>query len=61
MEECYEVKFWFTNDEGYREQSTVQVFLVGDSKDQHSMAEKQVLNNKFFQNKNIEIVSVVYC
>ena len=57
----YEVKFWFTNDNGYREQSIVAVFLSGDTKDQHSKAEEQIRNNKFFMNKNIDIVSVTYC
>ena len=47
----YEVKFWFTNDNGYREQSIVAVFLSGDTKDQHSKAEEQIRNNKFFMNK----------
>jgi len=61
MEEMYEVKFWFTNDEGYREQSITHVFLAGDTKDQHRKAENQIRNNKLFMNKNVEIVSVTYC
>ena len=61
MEEMYEVKFWFTNDEGYREQSIVAVFLVGDTKNQHHKEEEKIRNNKFFINRDVDVVSVTYC
>ena len=53
----YEVKFWFTNDEGYREQSIVAVFLVGDTKNQHHKVEEKIRNNKFFINRDVNNVS----
>lgn len=58
--ETYVVKFWFTNDKGYREQTEVEVYLRTNSKAAHSRAEKALLNMPEWKNKQVEIVSVTY-
>lgn len=56
--ETYVVKFWFTNDSGYREQTEVEVVLKTHSKSAHSKAEKALLNMVEWKDRRVEVVSV---
>jgi hypothetical protein len=59
LTEEYEVKFWFTNAHGYKEQG-IETFKC-NSKCAHKKAEATIKKKWFKEhNQKIEIISVVY-
>lgn len=56
--EEYVVKFWITNDIGFKEQREESVWFF--SKGKHKQAEKEVKNKYRGQGKRVDIVSVTY-
>lgn len=56
--EEYVVKFWITNDEGFKEQREESAWFF--SKNKHKQAEKEVINKYRGKGKKIEVISVTY-
>ena len=55
----YEIRFWITNEQGFKEQSSYVWTSKKDKKDLHKQAIKETM--KKFNLKKEDIISVVYC
>ncbi len=56
--EEYVVKFWVTNDEGFKEQKEESAYFF--SKGKHKQAEKEIVNKYRGIGKKISVISVIY-
>ena len=56
--ETYIIKFWVTNEEGFRKQLEVKVDLKTNSKNDHNKAASVILQQ--YRKQNPEIVGVRY-
>lgn len=56
--ETYTVKFWYTNQDGYRQQGEEDFYY--NSRSAHKDVEKYFLGKKWTCYKNPEVISIIY-
>lgn len=56
--EEYVVKFWITNEQGFKEQKEESAFFF--SKGKHKQAEKEIVNKYRGKGIKISVISVIY-
>lgn len=61
--EVYSVRFWLTNPQGFKEQRSEQIQIIGNNKCGHKKAElgMKLKYRKAPFNQKIEVVNVTYC